>query len=104
MGAGHDGDDFRLQRMAILWAAVRHRRDGSGFRSRRAVLPDAVVSRHVPRPHYVLAVPGVGLRRPDWRAVFRPDSGPPGGRTGHARLALVVPAGRLAMRAAGSGG
>lgn len=66
-GTGDGGDGVRQQRMAVLRAAFSDRRNGSGLRARRAVLPDAVVSAELSRAYYVDAVSGVCVF-PGWSA------------------------------------
>src|ERR1044072_3736718 len=101
MGTGDGGDGVRQQRMAVLRAAFSDRRNGSGLRARRAVLPDAVVSAELSRAYYVDAVSGVRVFRVGRRAGGGSRDRPYERRAGHAGLALAVSARRPAVRRAG---
>ena len=71
VGTGDGRDGVRQQRMAVLRAALRDRRDGGGLRAGRAVLPDAVVSAELSRAHHVDAVSRVGVLGAGRRAARR---------------------------------
>ena len=63
---------FVHTRVAVLRAALHHRRDGGGLRAGHAVLPDAVVP-GLSRPRDVAAVPRLGVLGPLRRAARGPD-------------------------------
>src|SRR6202012_5192160 len=100
VGTGDGRNGVRQQRVAVLRVAFRDRRNGSGLRAGRAVLPDAVVSAELSRAYHVDAVSRVRVFRPGRRAARGARDRTHERRAGHAWLALAVSARRVAVHRA----